>query len=67
MVFYPLYKWSLKVAEMWILVGWWAGLVYLLFPLAVGIPAGIRKYKAEKAKRDEEFWNRLLNRPSQSE
>jgi hypothetical protein len=68
---YTLWKWSLKIAEMWILVGWWAGLTYLLAPLVtglwVGIPAAIRKYREEKERQEREFWERICGRPSQTE
>lgn len=64
---YTLWKWSLKIAEMWILVGWWAGLIYLLAPFVIGLPAGIRKYREEKARQEREFWERICGRPSQTE
>lgn len=68
---YTFWKWTLKIAEMWILVGWSAGLIYLLFPLIaglwVGIPAAIRKYREEKERREREFWERICGRPSQTE
>lgn len=61
---YTLWKWSLKIAEMWILVGWLAGLVYLLAPFVFGLPAGIRKYREEKTRQEREFWERICGKPT---